>query len=172
MVTLTARCPYCDQPFRTPLEVGQALACPLCHKTLNRACPDWDEAGAGFSCLVCPSTELFVRKDFPQRWGVTIVVAGFVASSVAWYQHRVLLSFAVLFATALVDVILYLVMGNVLQCYRCHAQYRGLSSLQDHAGFNLEIHEKHRQQAARIRSAAASTPDQPPGTDANRAAPS
>jgi hypothetical protein len=115
---------------------------------------------------------LFVRKDFPQRWGVTIVVAGFVASSVAWYQHRVLLSFAALFATALVDVILYLLMGNVLQCYRCHAQYRGLPSLQDQAGFSLEIHEKHRQQVARLRSAAASTPGEPPGSDANSAAPS
>ena len=94
-----------------------------------------------------------MRKDFPQQLGVGIVITGFVASTVAWYYHRVLLSFGVLFATALIDVILYVVMGNVLECYRCHAQYRGLASLEGHAGFDLEIHEKYRQQAARMKSA-------------------
>ena len=57
----------------------------------------------------------------------------------------------ILFATALIDVVLYVVMGNVLECYRCHAQYRGLPSLEGHEGFNLEVHERYRQQAARLR---------------------
>mgnify|MGYP000497104993 CR=1 FL=1 len=30
---------------------------------------------------------------------------------------------------ALQDLLLYVLMGNVLECYRCHAQYRGLPSL-------------------------------------------
>jgi hypothetical protein len=128
--------------------------------------------GEAVRCLACPSTELFVRKDFPQRLGVGIVVAGFVGSSVAWYQHQILLSYAILFATALIDVVLYLVMGNVLECYRCHAQYRGLPSHQDQAQFNLETHEKHRQQAARLKPAPAGLRADAGGTASDRSVPS
>ncbi len=162
MANLTASCPYCEHTFRAELEVGATLACPECRKVLQPACPTCEPHGPT-SCLVCPSQELFVRKDFPQRLGVGIVVTGFAASSWAWYQHQIVLTFAILFATALVDVILYLVMGNVLECYRCHAQYRGLTSLEGHEGFNLEVHERYRQQAARMKQSAAATapPDAP-----------
>ena len=91
-----------------------------------------------------------MRKDFPQRLGVTIVIAGLVASCVAWYGHRVILTFVILLLSALVDLVLYWVMGSVLECYRCHAQYRGVNNLQQHGGFNLETHERYRQQAKRL----------------------
>jgi hypothetical protein len=141
------------------LQTGQKLACPHCQATLCEACPDWSVAPEEGTereqvCLMCPSRELFVRKDFPQRLGVAIVVLGFAASSVAWFQHRVLLAYGVLFATALVDVLLYLVMGNVLECYRCHAQYRGVALQADQRPFDLSIHEKYRQQAGRLASQA------------------
>jgi hypothetical protein len=143
--------------------VGEPLDCPLCHQTIQQRCPDLDQEVVE-QCVTCPSTELFVRKDFPQRLGVGIVVTGFVLSSVAWFYHQVILCYAILFAAAGIDAILYLVMGNVLECYRCHAQYRGLASLADHPGFDLEIHERYRQQAARLKEAASSIP--PPGNSA------
>jgi len=104
-------------------------------------------------CLLCPSTELFIRKDFPQRLGVTIVVIGFAVSSYFWAKHNVIATFAVLLLTALIDVVLYLTMGNVLECYRCHAQYRGLPGFDDYEQFNLESYEKYRQQALRLKEA-------------------
>ncbi len=90
------------------------------------------------------------RKDFPQRLGVGLVVFGFIASSIAWANYQVLWTFAILFATALVDLVLYLVMGESLTCYRCHAQYRGFEEIERHGGFNLETHERYRQLAARM----------------------
>ncbi len=113
------------------------------------------------TCAVCPSKELFVRKDFPQRLGVSIVILGFVASSIAYSYHLVILSFAILFASALIDVILYFVMGNLLECYRCHAQYRGLSNLTSEHAFDLEIHERYRQEAARLQQSGHSRPTPP-----------
>jgi hypothetical protein len=104
-------------------------------------------------CLVCPSTDLFVRKDFSQALGITIIVIGFALSTVAWYYHQVIATYAILFATALIDAVLYLVMGNVLQCYRCEAQYRDVASLEDGPEFDLTVHEKHRQQEARLAQA-------------------
>jgi hypothetical protein len=101
-------------------------------------------------CVICPSTELFVRKDFSQSLGVAIVVVGFALSSVFWYYRMPLWTYGVLFATALIDVVLYLTVGDLLQCYRCHAQYRGVPGLESHGSFNLETHEKHRQQRLRL----------------------
>jgi len=106
-------------------------------------------------CLVCPSTELFVRKDFPQRLGVAIVTVGLAASCVAWAYRELMLTFAILFGSALLDVVLYFLMPDCLSCYRCGARYRGPGIADAFAGFDLETHEKHRQIAARTARAEA-----------------
>jgi hypothetical protein len=113
------------------------LACPACDaKFLIPA----GTAGNGKigQCLVCPSTELFIRKDFSQPLGVAIVVVGVVVSSVFWAYRMPFWTYAVLFATALIDVVLYLTVGNVLQCYRCQAQYRDVPGLENYGGFSAE----------------------------------
>jgi len=97
---------------------------------------------------------MYVRKDFPQRVGVALVAIGIVGSSIAWYHANLAWTFGILFATALADVLLFAVVGNALMCYRCGAQYRGALELDTHGQFNLETHEKHRQTAARLKSAA------------------
>jgi hypothetical protein len=93
---------------------------------------------------------LFVRKDFPQVVGVAVVIFGGIASSIAWYFYRVYLTFGILFAIAAIDVLLYKIVGESLTCYRCHAQYRGVAGLKRHGAFELETHERYRQQTARL----------------------
>ena len=62
--------------------------------------------------------------------------------------------------TALVDVFLYLLMPECETCYRCCARYRGAGGHTE--GFDLETHEKHRQQRLRLSAhAAASRPPSP-----------
>ncbi len=102
-------------------------------------------------CLVCPSTDLFVRKDFPQRLGVLIVAVGIIGSSIAWHYAHLAWTFGILFATALADLVLFALVGNALMCYRCGAQYRGVEEMDAHGQFNLETHEKYRQLAARLK---------------------
>jgi hypothetical protein len=80
-----------------------------------------------------------------------LVVIGFIGSSIAWANYQVGLSFAILFVTALIDLGLYIVMGESLTCYRCHAQYRGFEENPVHTGFDLETHERYRQMAARMK---------------------
>ncbi len=143
------RCPHCDQ--MNQVEFGPEtsnIACPSCQQA-------WPTVGAVQNetlarCLVCPSTELFIRKDFSQSLGIMIVVAGIVGSSIFWAYHMPYWSYTVLFTTALIDVVLYFAVGNLLQCYRCQAQYRGVPGLENHTGFDLETHEKHRQQKIRL----------------------
>ena len=153
-MNVTFRCPQCNQLGCRPLaEDTREIACPACQA--HWPVPAGTIAGGQVThCAVCPSTELYVRKDFSQALGVAIVVVGFAVSSVFWYWRMPMWTYAVLFATALIDVVLYLTVGNLLQCYRCQAQYRGLTGLEGHQSFDLETHEKHRQQTIRLRQQA------------------
>jgi hypothetical protein len=149
-MNITYACPQCEQTTRAELsEAREVLTCVHCGA--ERAVPAGAVSGEGVSrCLVCPSEELFLRKDFPQGLGVTIVAVGLAASCIPWYFHNWYATFAILFATALCDLVLFLFMGDMLQCYRCQAQYRGVPGLEGHEPFHLETHERHRQQQARL----------------------
>src|SRR4051812_13492547 len=150
-MNLTYNCPGCARAARETISAGsRTLDCPQCHHQI--AIPAGAiEAQQIKRCLVCPSRDLYARKDFPQRLGVALVVLGFVGSSIAWANYHVLWTFAILFVTALVDLLLYVVMGESLTCYRCGAQYRGFEEIERHGGFDLETHERYRQMAARLK---------------------
>ena len=149
-------CPTCNQNVRRDFEADATeLSCPACETSIKLNSECWgsiDENGQGQlrKCLVCPSTDLFVRKNFPQRLGVTIVAIGFGLSCITWAQHQIVATFGILFATALIDVVLYVLVGEVVECYRCHARYSGVSDPVSHGGFDLEVHERYRQQQARL----------------------
>ena len=173
---ITYACPACDATVSLgDAESLRTLDCPACSAAVEPPADGlaWVAADGGPAdpgagrlrlrrCLVCPGTELFARKDFPQRLGVGIVVAGFAASCVTWAWRLLVPTFAILFATALLDVILYLLMPECLTCYRCGARYRGDGVADDVGGFDLETHEKHRQQRARSRELAAARPAERP----------
>lgn len=156
---ITHACPACGATVaHDAIESLQVLDCPACRATLR--IPEDAIVRSGSTpklrhCLVCRSREFFVRKDFPQRVGLAIVVVGLAASCVAWAAHELVATFAILFATALLDLLLYLFMPECLNCYRCNARYRGDGVTADFGGFDLETHEKHRQQRARSRELAA-----------------
>lgn len=161
---LTHACPSCDATIaHDGVEAATSVACPHCHAAVSLPAdgvawvgPDGTAVAAGQGavrlrrCLVCPGTELFARKDFPQRLGVGIVVAGLAASCVTWAWRLLVPTFAILFGTALLDVVLYLLMPDCLTCYRCGARYRGDGVAAGAGGFDLETHEKHRQEKARL----------------------
>ena len=76
---ITYACPACHATVVVDgIEARATLDCPACGAVIT---VPGDAFTAGTPphlrrCLVCPSTELFVRKDFPQRVGLAIVVAG------------------------------------------------------------------------------------------------
>ena len=149
-MNVTFRCPQCDRTSRVDLESEvQSFVCPLCEHAF--AVPaDVFSQGEILECLICPCKELYLRKDFSQRLGVLIIAIGIFASSVTWFYHMIYTTFGILFASALLDVGVYLFVGNLLQCYRCHAEYRSLVGIDDGKPFSLETHERHRQQVARL----------------------
>lgn len=148
-MNITFACPKCERTSRSPLERGIAVVCPAC---------DWKQVTSARvssaapldECLVCGCKELFIRKNFSQRIGVAVVVIAATSSAIAWAYYMLYTAFGILFAAALLDLYLYFTVGNLLQCYRCNAEYRGLPPLDDHEAFSLETHEKYRQQAIRL----------------------
>ena len=154
-MNITYACPSCEAGVRIHFDADTPeLECPHCQGTITINAGTIDakaiEGNRVQRCLVCPSTDLFVRKDFPQRLGVGLVVIGIVGSSIAWYYSNLLWTFGILFATALIDVVLYTIVGDALMCYRCQAQYRSVEEMDTHGQFDLETHEKYRQLEARL----------------------
>jgi hypothetical protein len=151
-MNVTFSCPLCHQTARVDVVPSDAaLVCPNCRREMTIP-PDAFDGEQLCRCLVCPSTDLFVRKDFPQRLGVGVVVLGIVASSIAWGYALPIVTFAILSASALIDVVLYLIVPDALMCYRCAAQYRLAAGMGRHGSFDLETHERHRQHTARMAS--------------------
>jgi len=152
-MNVTFRCPSCDEPSRAEFgPVSAEVACSRCGVKFPVPPGSVTEKQVT-QCLICPSTELFIRKDFPQVLGVLIVVLAAVVSSVFWYLHMPWWTYGTLFLAAFIDLVLYIFVGNQLQCYRCQAQYRGVPGLDNHEPFDLETHEKYRQQLARLEEA-------------------
>lgn len=153
-MNITYPCPKCEAANRVEYDPhATVLSCAQCGQEIE--IPEGAVVdGQVRRCLVCPSTDLFVRKDFPQRLGVGIVTVGLLASCVTWAYSLLIPTFVILFATALIDVVLYLVVPNALMCYRCGAMYRGAREIDQHGSFNLETHERHRQQKIRLEEAA------------------
>ena len=148
-MNVTFACPSCQQTTRVSIApADERLICGVCQQEFQIP-SDTVVDGELNRCLVCPSTDLFVRKDFPQRLGVAIVVVGFTISCITWAYFLPIATFAVLFATALIDLALYVLVGDA-PCYRCNAIYRGFAGHGRHGSFSLETHERHRQQAARL----------------------
>jgi hypothetical protein len=93
---------------------------------------------------------LWRQKDFPQRLGLAMVALGAVLSTIAWAYHLPATALGVLLAFALVDLLLYTFMKDVLVCYRCQARFRHADLGEDYPRFNLETAERYRQEAARV----------------------
>lgn len=152
-MNVTFPCPKCEAANRAEVaENADAISCSHCGQEVQVP-PGAIDGGRVTRCLACPSVDLFVRKDFPQRLGVALVTIGLVGSCIAWAYGHLYWTFAVLFGTALIDVALYLVVPNALMCYRCGAMYRGVRNMEEHGSFNLETHERHRQQKIRLAEA-------------------
>lgn len=160
-MNVTFDCPQCDQGVRTEVAPrASSVSCSHCRAQLRFPDGAWHETPEGDRlerCLVCPSTDLFVRKDFPQRLGVAVVAFGIITSTIAYAYGQLALTFGFLFLSAAMDFLLYHLVGQALVCYRCLAHYRGLAGLDSHAPFNLETHERYRQQKARLATAQQST---------------
>ena len=96
------------------------------------------------ACPKCGCRDLFIRKDFPQKLGLTLVViAAATFLMLAAWRHTFWVGALVLVGAAIVDAVLYALVPRITVCYRCRAEFRGPIN-PDHAGFDLATGEKYR----------------------------
>ena len=147
------RCPRCESQNRTNLGAGAEPRLHCTHCEWSRSCPPDSAEARPEKCLVCGCGDLWRQKDFPQRLGVAMVVAGVIASTWANAQYQPVWAMGVLLLFALLDMLLYAWMPDVLVCYRCHARYRDPEPGQVYPAFQLETSERYRQESRRLAEA-------------------
>jgi len=124
-------------------ECGATIECPRCHvKQPMTVTPAMRTEQTVDRCAVCGSRELFLRKDFPQRVGLAIVLV-FGAAAIYFFRTSVFAAFAVLAAAAVLDLIIYALIGKVTTCYACRAEFRRCALNPAHEGFDLATSEKY-----------------------------
>jgi hypothetical protein len=145
-VKVTLACPSCDQPAVTPIDQACDWQCSTCDHRLHLAAADL----ALPTCLVCGNHELYKKKDFPQWLGMTILLVAIVLSTVTYYSYEKWWSWSFLIGSAIIDGVMYLMVGDVLVCYRCQAHYRGFTAKDAHQPFEIAIGERYRQERIRM----------------------
>lgn len=152
------------------------FACPLCGRqhyvTDVGRCPRLECEACGWSravaedaleqdnprrCVVCGCNDLWRQKDFPPGLGLMLVATGAVLSTIAWAYFRPLWAIGILMAFALADLALFVLMPDVLVCYRCRSRHRPEHIAERFEQFSLETAERYRQQQRRLDEAARSS---------------
>ena len=121
--------------------------CPACDHVLSLPTAATDQALQ--SCVLCGNAELYRKKDFPHSLGLTILALaclGFLVTSLLYHQW---VAWAILIGSAILDGALYLLVGDVVVCYRCGAQHRGWAGEPSYPAFDLGIAERYRQERLR-----------------------
>ena len=97
------------------------------------------------ACPNCGCRDLFIRKDFPQKLGLSIVIIAAVAFlALASSRQRFYLGAIVLLAAVLIDAALYWFVPKITVCYRCRGEFRDVPLNPLHEGYELAIGEKYR----------------------------
>lgn len=159
------RCPACQQPHRTLISHSTtSLRCELCDwsravdsSVSDASSPEQQpekEDVPPKQCLVCGCQDLWRQKNFPPRVGIAFVAAGAILSTIAWGYYRPLIAIGILMAFAMIDLLLFAFMGDVLACYKCGARHGLAKPDDDLPCFELETAERYRQERLRLAQSA------------------
>lgn len=142
---VTFACPVCEQPAVAPVNQPSDWQCQACDHRLHLNAV----ASTLPTCVVCGNPELYKKKDFPHWLGMTILVVALVLSTVTYYWYEKWWTWSFLIGSALIDGALYLIVGDVLVCYRCESHYRGFTATDAHKPFEITVGERYRQEKMR-----------------------
>lgn len=79
-----------------------------------------------------------------------MVALGALLSTIAIAFYYPATALGILLAFAFADLLLYVLMPDVLVCYRCQSRHRHTQPGESVPRFNLETAERYRQEAARL----------------------
>ncbi|MBI2805602.1 MAG: hypothetical protein HYX68_11545 [Planctomycetes bacterium] len=144
-MNVTFPCPTCGRIATAQASLAADWQCPACDHRMRLMATE----PLIPTCGVCGNHELYKQKDFPHWLGMTILVVALVLSTVTYYSYEKWWSWAFLIGSAFIDGIMYLMVGDVIVCYRCNAHYRGAAPTQAHLPFEITLAERYRQEKIR-----------------------
>jgi|SRR5436309_7623640 len=137
-------CRGCEGEIRfSPTNVDR-VQCPHCQTLVPvRVDDSLLQTGAVRNCAGCGHDTLYIQKDFNRTLGLGVVVIGSLASVFFFARGEPLHAMLALGVMALVDWLIYSLVGDVTVCYACHAVYRGFQRNPEHQPFDLKNLEKY-----------------------------
>ncbi len=152
-------CPGCETTQRTDFnEEADTVQCHGCDWSRPVASTSVEE-GTPTCCLVCGCGDLWRQKDFPVSLGIAMVALGATLSTIAFWYVYPMVAIGILMGFALIDLLLFSFMGDILVCYRCSARHSGQELSNSKFDFDHERAEKYRQEAILLEQALKSQPD-------------
>ena len=136
IATVRTRCGKCGDwnSFEADAKID-AIECGSCAKPigLEGVSERLLAGGPVDRCCRCGAADFWTHKDFPKKWGLTIVA---VAAVLAFWTYGISLLVA-----ALLDAALYARLPFATVCYRCKTEYRKIPTDPAHGGFDLAHQE-------------------------------
>jgi hypothetical protein len=128
--------------------------CASCGQSRPLALPDRAPGKPLQQCVACGNIQFYRQKNFPQWLGVSLLAVACTSFFVLQVLYLPELAWIVLLGSAGVDALVYLLVGDVLICYRCFARHYGWPRNRAYDPFELAIAEKYRQERLRRELAA------------------
>lgn len=143
---LRSTCPDCDTTNVVELPGPAERTCIGCGKV--EPLVDAIAEGKLKCCAACGNEQLYRMKDFPQWLGMGLLATACILFYLFAIQYQYAIAWSILLGSAAVDGLIYFIVGDVVVCYRCAAQHRGIPSrvFDPH---EIAIAERYRQERIR-----------------------
>lgn len=139
-------CPKCDATNTIELPGQTERTCAGCGRTeqlVGRA-----DDGKLVHCAACGNEQLYRMKDFPQWLGMGLLATACILFYLFAIRYEYAIAWSILLGSAALDGLIYFIVGDVVVCYRCAAQHRGIPS-RAFDPHEIAIAEKYRQERLR-----------------------
>ena len=138
------KCRACDDEISIGSDPLREATCPGCKKPQEVRIPtSLATSNVVHVCIACGHDDLYLQKDFNRTLGVGIVVVGIIFSTYFFNHRQPFFAMGSLVVAAVIDLIVYSLVGMVTVCYACHAVYRGFERNPEHEPFDLKKLEKY-----------------------------
>lgn len=138
------KCRHCEQELVAQPSEAERVRCTHCNAEVPLFMNDSIRSRSIVTtCVSCGHEDLYIQKDFNRQVGMAIVVLGIAASLYFFAKGQPIAAMGALGLTAVIDFLVYFLVGEVTVCYACHAVYRGFSKNPVHEPFDLKKLEKY-----------------------------
>jgi hypothetical protein len=123
----------------------KTLTCPKDHQVQAHLSASLRERGEWDECPSCGAFDAYVQKDVPKNLFLALLIPGLLLALYT-LEHNWLMGVGLLVGFAAIDFVLFKILPDVLVCYRCDSQIRGITKIEKLRAYDHHVAEKYRQE--------------------------